>query len=598
MSAPIRHAEGPEGEKRATRSNRPGQAPKPDRVAPGAIRRKFSRGRKHPRGVVWYGLRSFWGHLRHLAASAIATEDIDSRDWMTPDEPREFMHRIAAALGGSRHGSTLADCVGRDVWIDYVADTGDDVSVSRAVGRLIFSEYELPDPDGSAESILAPRGDILFFGGDTAYPVSTADEIRSRVVVPFNQVLVDRPRDRLRVLLGIPGNHDWYDGLDGFGRMFRRQAAPAGGSATLHDSRRTRFGQYADFAKQFVLGGHITKPRTLELVGYVPVQNASYFAFLVAPGIGLLAVDRQLKEIDSRQAHFFQGWLNNNLGISPWVALPDPVYAFGEPSPSGTAMIESLGLNPNARPHFVLSGDIHHYRREQHGPSLHVTAGGGGAFLHPAALGSELAPEVEWPDRPQSRALLASVPIRIALGRAGFIPHLVLALVFAPSAAFLGSRQPRASDFIAAAVTAVLFTLTYAFLGGAREKPAVFGLAAVAGFSTAPLPYLVFHAARQIARFAGLPPSKWMVAAVALAAASCLGAFIFGAYLAALTFFGLERTQAFTALDHPGFKHFVRLRVRADGSAIDGWCLGVVDPLSHDHGKPVLVDTFTWRPLR
>jgi hypothetical protein len=24
------------------------------------------------------------------------------------------------------------------------------------------------------------------------------------------------------VLLGIPGNHDWYDGLDGFGRLFRR----------------------------------------------------------------------------------------------------------------------------------------------------------------------------------------------------------------------------------------------------------------------------------------------------------------------------------------------------------------------------------------
>ena len=54
--------------------------------------------------------------------------------------------------------------------------------------------------------------------------------------------------------------------------------------------------------------------------------------------------------------------------------------------------------------------------------------------------------------------------------------------------------------------------------------------------------------------------------------------------------------QAFTALDHPGFKHFVRLRVRADGSGIDGWCIGAADPLGAGQ-KPVLVDHFAWRPF-
>ena len=48
-------------------------------------------------------------------------------------------------------------------------------------------------------------------------------------------------------------------------------------------------------------------------------------------------------------------------------------------------------------------------------------------------------------------------------------------------------------------------------------------------------------------------------------------------------------------LDHPGFKHFVRLRVRADGSGIDGWCIGATDPLRAGQ-KPELVDLFTWRP--
>jgi hypothetical protein len=51
---------------------------------------RFVRGRASPRGVVWFGVRSFWGHLRHFLAAAIATEDIDSRDWMNPDQPREL----------------------------------------------------------------------------------------------------------------------------------------------------------------------------------------------------------------------------------------------------------------------------------------------------------------------------------------------------------------------------------------------------------------------------------------------------------------------------------------------------------------------------
>ena len=73
-----------------------------------------------------------------------------------------------------------------------------------------------------------------------------------------------------------------------------------------------------------------------------------------------------------------------------------------------------------------------------------------------------------------------------------------------------------------------------------------------------------------------------------------LATLAFGTYLALLTQVGLESTQAFTALDHPGFKHFVRLRVRRDGSAVDGYCIGLVDPLS-PHPTPVLVDQFTFR---
>ena len=52
---------------------------------------------------MWFGARSFWGHLWHLAASVIATEDIDSRDWMGADDPAELTQRVARELGGEAH---------------------------------------------------------------------------------------------------------------------------------------------------------------------------------------------------------------------------------------------------------------------------------------------------------------------------------------------------------------------------------------------------------------------------------------------------------------------------------------------------------------
>jgi hypothetical protein len=70
------------------------------------------------------------------------------------------------------------------------------------------------------------------------------------------------------------------------------------------------------------------------------------------------------------------------------------------------------------------------------------------------------------------------------------------------------------------------------------------------------------------------------------------GAWVFGLYLAALARFGLNNDQAFAALGHPGYKHFVRLRVRRDGSRVDAWVIGLVDPLGDS--TPVLVDRVTF----
>ena len=73
---------------------------------------------------------------------------------MTPDEPDALLRaRSPSVLGGDPAGAQLD----RSGWgatstMDFVADTGDDVAVSRAVARLVFAPYELPDPDRPGSS--------------------------------------------------------------------------------------------------------------------------------------------------------------------------------------------------------------------------------------------------------------------------------------------------------------------------------------------------------------------------------------------------------------------------------------------------------------
>jgi len=567
-------------------------------------RGRFTRRPADPPGIAWYGFRSLWGHLRHFAASAIASDGIDGREWMRPDGPEALTHRIAERIEAAHpKAPTVTEAIGKDLWIDYLADSGEHAGVTEALARIVVREAWVPDPDGG--EVLAPRGQLLIFGGDTAYPVATAREIQDRVVVPFNKALYEVGDDgEARALLGIPGNHDWYDGLDGFSRLFRHKrfeeddAVPPG----MVRSADTSIGRAAELVKNIVAGESRDKADALVLHGYRPMQSASYWVLPIAPGLLLVGADRQLRKVDPQQRTFVRRARDAaELKGGPtkvWALLPDPYLAFGRKSTTGHETVEALGLDPAVDDTFLLSGDIHHYRREQVERALHVTAGGGGAFLHPAPIAADDErndAEVQWPTRSQSQRLLRQVPWYVALGRAGLIPHVVMGLLYAP---FLGAGGYMAGHDglgIATVIAGVATAIIYAFLGGVRDGPVlpIALLSAAAGATTSLVPMGTLQVFGFAAEFFGLQPSAWLGGVLALTGAMFAGGLVFGGYFAALTRLGLEETQAFTALAHPGFKHFIRFRVRADGSAVDGWVIGLEDPLD-GRGKPVLVDRFRW----
>jgi hypothetical protein len=572
---------------------------------------RVARGTKKPRAIAWFGFSAFWGHLRHLVASAIATDNIDSRQWMIPEAPDVLLGRVLEIIGpratrttaqamAQREG-TLAEAMGGEVWIDFVSDCGDDVTVSETIARLFVDEYEVDDPDMSGEKLVLPRGDVLFLGGDLAYPVATVLEMTRRLVEPWNRVLEKHTAGGPRVLLAVPGNHDWYDGLDGFSRLcqapcaFEDRAPTSSDPDPLHPEPEQH--PVLAWAEAFARGDQVKKPTALALAGYLPVQRASYFRLPLAPGIDLFAVDRQLKRVDPRQQAYFA------IPGAParLVVMPDPARAWGEIRPHGAATLESLGIVTRKSPTLLLAGDIHHYERSDEGPSIHVVAGGGGAFLHGARIkgDGEYPVRAEFPGRRASWKLLVELPLFCALGRAGWLLPAVFALgdAIALEEHFRGGA--RASAAVALAISLIVAFGTALLVGWRRHRAArVVPFATGLGLAIGALPVAIGIGADALAMRVMASWGSPVAFAGALVLATMASSFLFGVMLMLIARLGLNHAQAYAAMGSAGYKHFVRLRVRAGErgmSHVDAWVIGIVDPIARP--SPVLVDTFRFDPF-
>src|SRR5262249_15910533 len=126
-----------------------------------------------------------------------------------------------------------------------------------------------------AEHPELPLGAFLFVGGDTAYHVSDETTLRQRFVTPVNASCRARSEAHTpRPIFAIPGNHDYYDHLAGFNRLFRKP--------------------YPDGSTS-VLG----------LTGFHSTQEASYIKILLPHGWQLWGVDLQAHGVDYRQRMYF-----------------------------------------------------------------------------------------------------------------------------------------------------------------------------------------------------------------------------------------------------------------------------------------------------
>src|SRR5690606_29573562 len=128
----------------------------------------------------------------------------------------------------------------------------------------------------------------------------------------------------------------------GFSRMFRARRGSVDRASVVLDEtevdRQGQIGHFIEWVEAFRVGDNGAKRAALPLLGYVPVQSASYFCARLAPGLDIWGVDRQLRVVDYTQRSFFMDERATPRGRI--LVIADPVYAMLEPQAIGQRTLE------------------------------------------------------------------------------------------------------------------------------------------------------------------------------------------------------------------------------------------------------------------
>ncbi len=448
-------------------------------------------------------------------------------------------------------------------WIDYLADTGDGFNPAYAIASCVASDLHIRTADG--RQLQLNRGSVLVLGGDQVYPTASRAEYQKRFVAPFRAAMPDAPEPRPKVF-AIPGNHDWYDSLVSFTRLF---------------VSRERIG------------------------GWDAPQQRSYFALKLPYGWWMLGTDTQLdSDIDKPQVDFFRR-VAREMDASDRVVLcnaePHWIYAakYREIDPeyneNNLRFLETDVLGRKIA--VYLAGDLHHYRRhEADDGTQKITSGGGGAFLHPThgadvrviderdksgRLLRRFEQRMAFPDPAISRRL-AWLNLLLPWWNPKF--GLLTAALYAMTA--WASKAPigRIDDFSSAVYVSLLMAIQDPFRAfwsvntvllfwlftDTHSRPYRIIMGFLHGAAHLITTFLLGWKALTITEsWLGIqePLSQTLMMVTLVAMAGWLiGPVIVGLYLLiSINVFGRHDNEAFSSLAIQDYKHFLRMKIDGDG---------------------------------
>lgn len=243
-----------------------------------------------------------------------------------------------------------------EFWIDYISDLGDGFDATYTMAHLLAKDQI--EMDGKA----LKRGKILIMGGDEVYPTPEIEEYKNRLQGPYHAAFPEVENDPDPPhLFALPGNHDWYDGLSNFIKLFCQQRK---------------------------MGNWRTR------------QKRSYFAIKLPHNYWIWGIDIQLHaDIDKPQLDYFKE-IGKEMQKDDKVVLctAEPAWMFHSINKKDTSykrlkwFVKEYILKNGFNPVVMITGDFHHYshytalKKNENEPDHLFTSGGGGAFMHPTHI--------------------------------------------------------------------------------------------------------------------------------------------------------------------------------------------------------------------
>lgn len=457
-----------------------------------------------------------------------------------------------------------------DLWFDYVADVGDGFDATATVAHLLARpELRLAGrgPDGVGEPVRAPQGSLLVMGGDQVYPYASVSNYQDRLIGPYQAMFPwsQRPHP---IVVAVPGNHDWYDGLTSFMRIFAQRTTVQEGS-----------------------GGWVGGWRT--------AQARSYFAVQLPHRWWLWGIDIQLETyIDGPQIEYFSRRASElQPGDAVILCCSKPGWLHTGPrDPEGYALLDFFErrlIRPTgAHLRVSIAGDHHSYARYEHAASgeQKIVAGGGGAFLagtHHFATSLELPPtaskarskspartftmgstvdargspvEARYPSADRSRSEARQF-WRI-LTRNGWSFPALMATYYGITAAAAASSGWLSPPAVLASLVGLLSLWALASDTGVG-RPLALGYGALhAAAHLATVAMLVAG----VAAVAGIGPG-WSALATAVLGLG-VGTLVFAFYLYVADLFGVNTNELFSGQRISGFRCFLRFHLTPAGDLV------------------------------
>jgi len=459
-------------------------------------------------------------------------------------DKRELQYPFAKVLNDHSQGD--------DFWFDFVADTGDGFNATYTVA------YMLAQAELNVDGARLPRGQALVMGGDQVYPTASGVGYEEKFRGPFRAALPTLPEGEPEpTLYALPGNHDWYDGLTAFLRVFARREG-------------TNIG------------------------GWQTAQTRSYFALKLPHRWWLFAIDAQEGAyLDDPQLEYFREMAQQvQPGDRVILCTPTPAWveAVEKTSRYDTTdyFVRKIIAPTGAEVSLMLSGDLHHYSRyaDASGRQL-VTFGGGGAYLYAthelpkkitvppketivrsASPSDDFELKATYPGRMRSRALGTGVFTRLPVRNWSFVillgilqTMLLLALdnaehdILTLPGFIMVALVYGLTVFFAAGLTAGLRKARHYWLGVIHGTVQV-GLGVAALFAWRMLPFEDLH----------FPLPVLIAAALYGPIGGIVGAEVTSLYLLVASRFQVNLNELFAGQGIQGYKGFLRLHIAADGS--------------------------------